>query len=259
MPELVEVEVYRRAAEALVGRRLEKVEHLDPTTVRGTTVEEVTAVVEGADVVGVDRIGKLLLVELDDRPVLGLRFGMTGRLVVDGVALIEELEYGGKEDRPEWDRFVVSVAPEGQLRVNDPRKFGGVLLDPDTRRLGPDAAGVTAEEMDVALGRSITPLKVRLLDQGRVAGIGNLIADEVLWRAKLAPRRPAGGLTKQERTRLAREVRAGITRLARQGGSHTGSLQPFRRLGGPCPRCGEPLRRSRVGGRTTIWCPAEQR
>ncbi len=259
MPELVEVEIYRRAAEALVGRRLETVEHLDPTTVRGTTVEEVVATVEGADVVGVDRIGKLLLIELDERPILGLRFGMTGRLVVDGLAPIEELEYGSKEDRPEWDRFVVSVAPEGQLRVNDPRKFGGVLLDPDLRRLGPDAATVTAEEMDAALADSITPLKVRLLDQGRVAGIGNLIADEVLWRAKLAPRRAAGELDRRERTRLAKEVRAGIARLARQGGSHTGALQPFRKVGGPCPRCGEPLRRSRIGGRTTIWCPAEQR
>jgi len=260
VPELIEVELYRRAAEALVGRELERVELLDPTVVRGgSTVEDVVAAIEGATVSGVGRLGKLLLVQLGDRPVLGLRFGMTGRLIVDGVAPITELEYGSNEDRPEWDRLVVAVAPDGHLRVNDPRKFGGVLLDPDLRRIGPDAATVTAEEMDAALAESITPLKVRLLDQRRVAGIGNLIADEVLWRAKLAPRRAAGTLNQRERARLARETRSAITRLTRQGGSHTGALQPFRQGGGYCPRCGEPLRRSRIGGRTTVWCPAEQK
>jgi formamidopyrimidine-DNA glycosylase len=101
-------------------------------------------------------------------------------------------------------------------------------------------------------------LKARLLDQSRLAGVGNLIADEVLWRAGLAPARPANSLTANELRRLHRHVATGLADLIRRGGSHLGDLQPERRPGGHCPRDHAELSRGVVGGRTTWWCPRHQ-
>ncbi len=261
MPELIEVEQYRQAAEAAVGRRLAGPVQVPPGYVRGGPAEELAAVLPGAVVRAARRHGKVLLLDLDtagEAPVLGLRFGMTGRLVVDGVAPVSELVYGSSADRPEWDRLVLPFDGGGVLRINDPRRLGWVELDPDLSGLGPDAATVSAAEVRVALDGAATPLKARLLDQTRLAGIGNLIADEVLWRARLSPLRLAGGLTPAESAALARSIRDSIRRLSEAGGSHRGALQPYRARGGPCPRCGAALLRSRIGGRATLWCPAEQ-
>jgi formamidopyrimidine-DNA glycosylase len=97
-----------------------------------------------------------------------------------------------------------------------------------------------------------------LLDQSRVAGLGNLLVDETLWRAGLDPTRPADGLSAAEQRRLAQSVTTTVRLLSRRGGSHLGDLQEHRVRGGNCPRCGSTLARATVGGRTTYWCPAEQ-
>jgi formamidopyrimidine-DNA glycosylase len=97
------------------------------------------------------------------------------------------------------------------------------------------------------------------MDQGRVAGIGNLIADETLYRAGLDPARPAGSLAPAELRRLHRALRATVSLLIERGGSHTGDLQQARRPGGTCPRDGTALLRRTVGGRTTWSCPRHQR
>ena len=97
------------------------------------------------------------------------------------------------------------------------------------------------------------------MDQARLAGVGNLIADEVLWRAGLAPGRRAGELSPAELRRLHRHLAAALADMSERGGSHTGDLMEHRRAGGTCPRDGQPLRRDTVGGRTTWWCPAHQR
>jgi formamidopyrimidine-DNA glycosylase len=98
-----------------------------------------------------------------------------------------------------------------------------------------------------------------LLDQTRVAGIGNLLADEVLWRAGIDPARLAGSLDADEVTVLHRVLRRTLPQLMRRGGSHTGDLQLARQRGAMCPRDGTPLERRRIGGRTTYSCPAHQR
>jgi formamidopyrimidine-DNA glycosylase len=134
-----------------------------------------------------------------------------------------------------------------------------VVLDPDEGRLGPDALAATAAQLVAALAGSATPLKARLLDQSRLAGVGNLMADEVLWRARLSPLRPACSLTPAEGRRLHRELRRTVDQLIERGGSHLGDLVPHRRPGGSCPRDGRPLARATVGGRTTWWCPHHQR
>jgi formamidopyrimidine-DNA glycosylase len=205
------------------------------------------------------RIGKLLLLDTDGGVTLGLRFGMTGRLLVDGVAGVDELEYSSVRDEPAWDRVTVHLADGGDLRVRDPRRLGGVVLDPDEGRLGVDARSASPAQLRAALGASAAPLKARLMDQARVAGVGNLVADEALYRAGLDPARPAGSLGPAEHRRLHRALRGTIESLLERGGSHLGDLQPARRPGGTCPRDGTPLVRRTVGGRTTWSCPRHQR
>lgn len=258
MPEIIEVETYRRQAQGVIGRRIVEVPVIDEIGLRRHDPDEIRAALLGATITGTERIGKLLLL-LTDGPVLGLRFGMTGRLLVDGAADIEHLEYGGAADRPGWDRFVLRFADPGDLRVRDPRRLGGVELDPDTSVLGPDAASIESGALAEALTRSRTAVKARLLDQSRVAGLGNLLVDETLWRAGIDPERPCDQVTSDEVDLLAETIRSTVAELSRRGGSHTGDLHESRRPGTHCPADGAPLDRLKVGGRTTYRCPEHQR
>jgi formamidopyrimidine-DNA glycosylase len=193
--------------------------------------------------------------------VLKLGFGMSGRLVVDGIAGIDRLL--GDGDAPpraleRWDRFAIRFEDGGDLRMRDPRRLGRVELDADESRLGPDAVGLTPAGLRAVLGTSTAPLKARLMDQARLAGVGNLIADELLWRAGLDPARPAGSLEGRDLRRLHRHLVATLAHVL-DGGSHTGRLMPQRRPGGLCPKDGTPLLRRTIGGRTTWSCPTHQR
>jgi formamidopyrimidine-DNA glycosylase len=256
---MIEVELYRRLAERTVGRRVTAVDAPDTWFLkRGLDPSTAAAVLPGRTVTGTRRIGKLLLLDTDG-PTIGLRFGMTGRLLVDDTAGVGELTYGSNRDVAAWDRFVLRFGDGGDLRMRDPRRLGGVELDPDTTRLGPDAAALTPAQLTGALAGSAAPLKARLMDQARVAGLGNLLVDEILWRAGLDPSRAAGSLTPQERRRLHTHLRGTLAELTTLGGSHRGRLQAARVRGGACPRDGVPLARSLVGGRTTYHCPRHQR
>jgi formamidopyrimidine-DNA glycosylase len=262
MPELIEVEVYRQHAERALGRTMAGVVAPDAWFLKGgLTASDADSALRGRKFTGARRIGKLLLLDTDGGtgPVLGLRFGMTGRLLVDAMAPIAELEYGSTRDVEAWDRFAVTFAEGGDIRLRDPRRLGGVVLDPDVSRLGVDARSITRAQLRAALDRSIAPLKARLMDQSRVAGLGNLLTDEMLWRAGLDPAREARSLTPAEQRRLHRHVRTTLEDLIARGGSHTGDLQHARTRGGRCPRDGTPLERRRVGGRTTYSCPRHQR
>ena len=261
MPELAEVEAYRRLAERVVGRRVADVAAPDDWYLkRGLTARGVRAALEGRTFTGVRRTGKVLLLETgDDGPVLGLRFGMSGRLVVDGVAGVDDLAYASNRELERWDRFALRFADGGDMRMRDPRRLGGVELDPEEARLGPDALRITTSGLARALGASQAALKARLMDQSRLAGVGNLAVDEALWRAGLDPARPAGSLTAAELRRLHRHLRSTLDDFVVRGGSHTGDLMDERRPGGVCPRDGTPLQRRTVGGRTTWSCPRHQR
>ncbi len=260
MPELIEVEVYRRLAERVVGRTIAEVEAPDDWFLKGGIgPSDIADALADATVKAADRVGKLLLVDVgEERPTLGLRFGMTGRLALDGDAPITHLEYGSPRDVPEWDRFALRFTDGSRLRLSDPRRLGGVELDPPVDRLGPDAWTLTTAQLRVALGDSNAPLKARLLDQSKVAGLGNLLVDETLWRAGLDPARAAGGLDPAEQRSLARYVRNTVVQLFDRGGSHTGDLHHERRRGGICPRDGAELARRTIGGRTTYSCPVHQ-
>ncbi len=259
MPELAEVEAYRRLAEVVVGRTVAAVVAPDAWYLkRGLTPTAARTALGGRRLDGVRRIGKLLLVDTDGGPVIGLRFGMSGRLVVDGRVGVADLVYSSNRDLAAWDRFTLRFDDGGDLRMSDSRRLGGVELDPDELRLGPDALTVGAAALRQALAGSQAPLKARLMDQGRLAGVGNLAADEVLWRAGLDPARPAASLTSAELRRLHRHLRSTLADLLARGGSHTGELMVERRPGGVCPRDGTPLRRATVGGRTTWSCLLHQ-
>ncbi len=260
MPEGIEIELYRRAAARCVGRVIDEVSAPDSYFIKGgATADVLVEALVGRTITKTDRVGKLLLLDIDDEPdVLGLRFGMTGRVIVDDDAAIEKLEYASGRDDPAWDRFALSFAGEGTLRINDPRRLGGVELHPDRSTLGVDLFRVAPGRLATALGQSRVALKSRLLDQSRVAGVGNLIADETLWRVGLDPARPAGSLSDDEIRRLAAGLRRTIDRLLRDGGSHTGRLQDSRVRGGLCPKDGTPLLRRTIGGRTTYSCPLHQ-
>jgi formamidopyrimidine-DNA glycosylase len=258
VPELPEIESYRMLAERTVGRRIVEAVLPDSWYVKGgQQPAQVAAALVGRKITAARRRGKLLLLDTSGA-VLGLRFGMTGRLLVDHKPALEHLEYGSTREEPAWDRVVLRFA-RGDLRVRDPRRLGGVQLDPPEDRLGIDALDATAAQLREALGTSVVPLKARLMDQTRVAGIGNLLADEILWRAGLDPGRPAGSLAPNELRRLHRHVAPTIRLLLDRGGSHTGDLQPHRLVGGRCPRDGTALERRTVGGRTTWSCPRHQR
>jgi formamidopyrimidine-DNA glycosylase len=263
---MLEIEAYRQQAESVVGRTVAAVDASDAWFVKGGEPEEVAAAVTGRRVVGVRRKGKLLVLDLAEPGTkgppdlrLGLRFGMTGRLIVDGAASIGRLEYSSPRDEAAWDRFALRFTDGSDLRIRDPRRLGGVSLDPDEDRLGVDALALRRADLAAALGTSTAPLKARLMDQTRVAGIGNLLADEILWRAGLDPARPAGGLDARELTRLHRAIGGALRDLGARGGSHTGDLRAGVLLDGLCPRDGAPLTKRRVGGRTTWSCPVHQR
>ena len=259
MPEILEVESYRRLAEQVVGRTVAEVEAPDAWYVKGgARPADLVDALAGRRVTAVRRRGKLLLVD-SGGPTLGLRFGMTGRLLVDGVASIEYLRWGARRRDPAWERFGLIFRGGGRLLIEDPRRLGGVELAPEEEALGPDAWSVTTGRLATALAGGRGPLKARLLDQSRLAGLGNLLVDEILWRAGLSPHRRAGSLDLDEERALGRTIRSTVTSLDRRGGSHTGDLMPARGVGGCCPVDGDPLQRDVVGGRTTWWCPGHQR
>lgn len=261
VPELVEVEYYRRLAALALGRTIEQVEAADPWLLRPVAPASLARALAGRRLLGARRRGKLLVVDTDGGPALGLRFGMTGALTFGDRRAVDRLEHGSGSYQERWVRFRLRLAGGGDLALHDPRRLGRVSLDPDESALGPDALTVTLHELRAALAvrGPGPPLKARLLDQRRLAGLGNLLTDQVLYAAGLAPDRPTGSLDPEEVRRLHRHLRATVRRALERGGSHTGDLVPERHPGGHCPGDGTALRRQRVGGRTTWWCPAHQR
>ena len=261
MPELLEVERYRRAAETALDRPIAAVHAPDDWYLkRGLTASVLVDALTGRSLVTARRIGKQLLLDTsDDGPVLGVHFGMAGRLLVDGSAVINDLEYASNAELPKWDRFALRFADGGALIVRDSRRLGAVELDPDESRLGVDAWEIGPAAFRDQLDGSQTPIKARLLDQSRIAGVGNLLADEALYRAGIDPARAAGSLTPAEVRRLHKHLRITLDTLMERGGSHTGDLHESRIRGGVCPRDGAPLLRRTIGGRTTYSCPVHQR
>lgn len=261
MPEGLEAEIWRRAAQPIVGRSIGQVWCDERVSPHG-----LATMLSGARIVEVDRIGKVVRI-VSEAGVLGLHLGMTGRLEIDGVAPIERLEYASGADRPEWDRLRLRTVPAARIgavevpavRMNDPRRLGRLSFD-EPLELGPDMLTLSATELRAALSRRTAAIKTVLLDQRVVAGLGNLCADEVLFWAGVAPANRADEITPGEVAAIARACRTRLPVMLDSGGSTHGVLSPDVRAGpAPCPRDGAPLQRSTIGARTAVWCPAHQR
>jgi formamidopyrimidine-DNA glycosylase len=259
MPELPEVERARALiAERALGREIVAVDDTDTYVCRPHAPGELADALVGRRLLAAHRQGKSMWIETDGGPVLGLHLGMAGRIVVDEAAAGDPQRDGPNGHNPIWDRFTLSFADGGHLMLRDKRRLGRAVLDPDLSGLGPDAAEIGRDAFRERVGRGDLPLKARVMDQAVLAGVGNLLADEALWRARLDPRRPAGSLDHDELDRLRREIRAATRRAIVRGGVHTGDVIPHRRRDGVCPRCGADMARATIGGRTTYWCAAEQ-
>jgi formamidopyrimidine-DNA glycosylase len=259
VPELPDVEAYRRFfREHAAGRTVRRVLVPDPTIVRNATPQALDRALRGYRFADPDRLGKWLLAWTVGGPGLLLHFGMSGDLI-------------WSEDEPERHRHdrVILVLDLGELRYRNMRKLGGAWLAHDraearavTGELGPDALTVSRREFLDRLSRRRGGVKALLMDQRFVAGVGNLVADEVLWQARLHPRRRVESLDDQERVRLYRTMHAVLKEMVAKFDyvlRKRGWLNHVRgRPGAVCPRCETPLSRATVAGRTTYFCPSCQ-
>lgn len=259
VPELPDVEGFKATLDTeAVGLRVKDVVVEDASVLLDTSARAFRTALCGRRFAEPWRHGKWLLAPIEDArtanpPVVVFHFGMTGGLVWSA----------GAEERHRHDR-VVFVFGGGELRFRDMRKLEGLrLTDVDgTKRmladLGPDAADVTLPELTGRLRDRRRQLKAALMDQGVVAGLGNLLADEILWRACLHPRLRTDDLTDAELRRLHGRVRSTV-RSASRAGCVPG--RPSWLTGnrddepGACSRCGSDLHHGRTGGRATVSCP----
>jgi len=275
MPELPEVETVRiRLEPKLVGRRVAHVEISDPRLTRPVDPAEVTAELVGERVAALERRGKYLVVRFESGRILLIHLRMTGQLLHanDGSLPVDDTHR----------RAVVSLDDGSDVIYRDVRRFGTwLLIEPGElepylgERVGgePLAAAFTAKRLGEAIAGRRAPIKAVLLDQRRLAGVGNIYADEALWRARVHPLRPAGELEQPDIAALHRGVRAALRAgIARQGASLRNYRTPdgtrgrmqeefkvYGREGEPCERCGTPIEKIRTAGRGTWYCPMCQR
>ncbi|MDT0444416.1 Fpg/Nei family DNA glycosylase [Streptomyces johnsoniae] len=259
MPELPDVEGFRRILdECGRGRRIARVGIADASVLHDVTAPRLRRALKGRRLAEPERRGKWLVARTEG-PTALMHFGMTGRLVCQH-----------PDDPPDrHDRVTFGLGDRHELRYRDQRKLKGIWLaatDDDIGRVigeqGPDALHVTRAQLDDLLTGRRARVKSVLTDQTALAGLGNLLADEILWRARIRPARPAGDLGAAERRRLTEAMRQVLRTSVRAGRvpPRQDWLTGHRDADDPrCPRSHGPLRRDRVGGRGTVWCPVCQR
>jgi formamidopyrimidine-DNA glycosylase len=196
-------------------------------------------------------------------PELGIHLGMSGRIVVTGpdgtvAEAGDPYRYDTRSGRERWSRFTLTFADGGSLVLLDPRRLGRVRLNPDIGALGPDAMQVTLAQFRALLTKGRIAVKARLLDQSKIAGIGNLLADEILWQARVSPVVRVNCLSAAQVNRVYRALRSVLASAMAEGGAHIGEIFAARHAGGTCPRDGAPMVHGTVGGRSTWWCSREQ-
>lgn len=272
MPELPEVERVRMTlAPILAARRIATARLLRRDIARG--VRRSADLLAGCRGVRAERRGKQLALVAPDGRTLAVHLGMSGQFFW--------VAPGQRIERPDHVHAVWSLQegrrPGGRLVFRDPRRFGGLWAFPSEEaheaarwsRLGPDALSIDGRTLGERLGASRRSLKAALLDQAVLAGVGNIYADEALFRAGLAPLREAGSLSPAEQERLANSI-TGVLRASiasggsslrdyrdglGQAGAFQGRHAVYGRAGEACLRCGSVLASGQVAQRTTVWCP----
>jgi len=270
MPELPEVETVRRSLLSLVrGKRIMRVELTEPRIIRHCDPARIRTGVTGRLILGIDRRGKFLLFQLTGELTLVVHLGMSGKLYY----LAAEPTAGF----PKHTHAIFELDDGGLLVYQDPRQFGRICLteSPETavaalRSMGPEPLDrqFSVSWLTAALARRSAKLKTVMLDQKIFAGIGNIYADEALFRARLHPERAAASLAPEEVKRLHRAVRAVLRRaIANRGtsisdyvdghgvpGDFQAQLQVYGRRGEACRRCGNPVQWVRLAGRSSFYC-----
>jgi formamidopyrimidine-DNA glycosylase len=287
MPELPEVEVTRRLlASKVVGRRISSVRCTAPSYVFLTPPRRLEQSLPGETVVSLERQGKYLLMGLGEGRRLLLHLGMTGQLFIAGVQSprLMRVPPRGKNVGPAGSdphTHLVIEFDDGEpgLRFRDVRKFGKVRLlatgesDARLEKLGPDALTADGARLFADSRSRSVPIKTLLLDQGVLAGVGNIYADEALFLAGVRPTRSARRVTQRECVAIAAHVRAVLERSIATGGSSIsdyiapdgsdGQFQKERRVYAraeePCFVCASPIRRIVIGQRSAHYCPSCQR
>jgi formamidopyrimidine-DNA glycosylase len=260
VPEILEVESYRELAAHTVGATISRGWADAYLAKKLPSAGSWARAVKGLRITGTGRRGKLMWLETSG-PSLGFRFGMTGVLLIDQQAGIDGLFYGPHHYQSKWVRGGLELSDGRKLIVHDPRRLARVEIEPDLSDLGPDVMTLKKKEFTRLFDvRGDGPaLKARLLDQSVVAGIGNLLADEMMFRAGLDPRRNVNSLDADERQRLFRALTTTMKTLQRRGGSHLGDHMEARIPGGYCPKDGAAMLIATIGGRTTYWCSRHQK
>jgi formamidopyrimidine-DNA glycosylase len=275
VPELPEIETIRRQlAPVLEGRRLERMEVLDSRWCDPAPPSALEDAVRGRTIERLGRRGKYLIVSLEDDVHLTMHLRMTGNLLLARAS----------DPDPPYLRVRFVLGPDGtkEMLFTDVRRFGtgAVLLGSDAlaeffaSRLGvePLSPDFTAEALRALAKGRRAPVKAFLLTQERIAGVGNIYADEALWRARIHPLRPVGKLKRPQieelRDAVVETLNAGIDAKGasiddfRHTDGARGSFQDrflvYSREGEPCPRCGTPITKLRAAGRGTYICPTCQ-
>ena len=255
MPELPEVETFKRYLDTTaLHQRITNVQVRDAYVLKRVSARALVLRLKGCRFENSHRHGKHLFVRAGDELWLRLHFGMTGSL--------EYLHHD--EVAPKTARVIFRFADNGRLAFDDQRKFGEVELIKNvdeflqTRGIGPDALGITLSEFKVILGKHRGAVKAILLNQQLIAGIGNLYADEILFRARMHPATEAARLSDNDLARLFRAMRdvlekaialkTDFNRLPKSW------LLTHRGKGGKCPRCGRALKSATIAGRTSWFC-----
>jgi len=274
MPELPEVETIRCQLEPLLnGRTISRAEVLDPLIVAPATPDSFKRRLRSITITALKRRGKYRLLDLDSKDPLVMHLRMTG--------ILTYLHPPPSEEEKKHLRMLLHFDDGTGLAFHDTRRFGrAFILKPEENeqywsRFGPEPLekGFDAAYLKKLLAGRSRPVKSLLLDQSMVAGIGNIYADEALYKAGIMPTRPAGGLSDEEIRRLTRSIRATLKKAIKlQGssidtyrdsmgrkGSFQETFQVHRRQGKPCPSCGTSVEKIRVGGRGTYFCPVCQK
>jgi formamidopyrimidine-DNA glycosylase len=275
VPELPEVEAARRLlARVAAGQRITAVHGADDPIVLVDRPSRLRRALLDRRVLGVGRHGKHLWLELDRRPWLTLHFGMSGGVYARGRRAQRLVSHGGRDPVADWPpRFTklwLGLAGGAEIAFADPRRLGRIRLRDDPRR-EPPIAGLGFDALrelpppaalHAALRARALPVKALLLDQTFAAGVGNWVADEVLYQAGVAPRRPARSLTSGEARRLHAALRR-VLRTAVAAGADSDRyprtwLFHRRWTRGSRTARGEAIRHETIGGRTAAWVPAAQ-
>jgi len=269
MPELPEVETVRRSLRPIVGRRIEAVDVFE-ARLRRLLAEEFASQLTGRIVEDIERRGKYLLFRLSGGDTLLAHLGMSGALLLQPAGTT----------RVGHDHIRLRLSGALQLTFNDPRRFGLLAVGrgdafAELANVGPDPLDDTFSLSDlIALARGRKkPVKNLLMDQRALGGIGNIYANEILFRARIRPGRQARRLTRLELARLFDATRAVLVHAIELGGSSISDyrdaagrpgyfhlrLSVYDRAGKPCPRCRTPVRRAVHAGRSSFYCPTCQR